>query len=26
VGENGTVNLTHHHGLCNDFLVALVHE
>ena len=26
MGENGTVNLTHHHGLCNDFLVALVHE
>jgi diaminopimelate epimerase len=26
VGENGTVRLTHHHGLGNDFLVALVDE
>ncbi len=26
MGENGTVRLTHHHGLGNDFLVALVDE
>ena len=26
MGENGTVRLTHHHGLGNDFLVALVAE
>ena len=26
MGENGNVRLTHHHGLGNDFLVALVAE